>query len=273
MVHLKSSSEIEFAWLAILVRLCGDFPELWRPSKSPPFEISGTWEDENLMALDNPSAASLQTPQSMPIELPDSSSVDGAQDEVTSAGPSAIFDNDFDLSQPPFSQSVPNPAPFAYQDSSGFSPSFPYPPLSAPAQTAFESESASFHSLPFNMPLSGFDVYDGDFSASHSLPNLPIETSGQSMDFGGAGGSWSGYNFFSSEHNQNGALSGSDSVSYANLQTGLHPSVPMTGVPSTPSDASQSIATPGVVQDGLHGPISSLRDSTASDVRLFVFLP
>ena len=97
MVHLKSSSEIEFAWLAILVRLCGDFPELWRPSKSPPFEISGTWEDENLMALDNPSAASLQTPQSMPIELPDSSSVDGAQDEVTSAGPSAIFDNDFDL--------------------------------------------------------------------------------------------------------------------------------------------------------------------------------
>ncbi|KAM5534188.1 hypothetical protein V8D89_012095 [Ganoderma adspersum] len=246
LVHLKSRSKIEFAWLDILIRLCGDFPELWHPSD----------------------AASLQTPQSMPIELPDSSSFDVAQDEVTSAGPSAIFDNDFDLLQPPFSQSVSNPAPFASQDSSGFSPSLPYPALSNPALAAFESESASFHSLPFTLlsePV--FNVYDSDFSVSHSLPNLPVGTSGQGTDVGGAGGSWSGYNF-SSEHNQNGPLSGSNSVNYANLQNGLHPSVPMTGVPSTPSDASQSVATPGVVRDGLHGPISSLHDSTASDTSL-----
>lgn len=204
---------------------------------------SGTWEDEDSMALDTPNAGSAQAPQTIPPETISSPSFDATQVEVNSAGPSATYVHTLEQSQHFSDQSSPalvayrgHPIPSrsssysslanAIQDTS--SNSVPPSSLANTAQAAYRDD-ASSHSAP-SSSLTDPVVYQGDSSASHSLPNLPSGAVNQ--DIGRFGARWSSHDSVSPS--DRGCISGSSSMGSPNFQSGPPPSNPMIAIQREP---------------------------------------
>ena len=167
-------SPTQFAWMDPLIRICGDLLELWSLAPSP---IAVPSESENTMALDISSVSSLHISQTMPLDLLDASSFDAGQNEVDSAGTSAMNSNGFDALQPFVSQSVSNRGRAMYDSASTSSNSnFPYPSVSNHAQAMYDGASTSSNSnLPYpSVSNHARAMYDGASTSSNSDLPYPL---------------------------------------------------------------------------------------------------
>lgn len=240
--NLSFASEIESEWLEILIRVCGDIPELWNPKKP-----SVLMEDETDMAMHSSGGDSLQAPQTAPSTTLDSHG---------SSHHTALRE-----ANPPY-RGNPSAGPFVGQLGSNFPPAsaydnhgsfrqsrrLPHPSLSQPGQAVRGGHFGSSYSLP-HPPLSDstFAVHHGNDVASQSLPNLPSEVNNWSMDTSGLGEDWSGFDVVFMGHY--GHVPGPSSIQHQNFQHSPHFSIPTvpsnTPLSSAPAHDASSVAMTG----------------------------